>query len=249
MATLLFISSGWLIHTGRYGAGYGVTALTVLALLALFVWMSSTEHTGRAALIFALVSTIALFTPGGLWLLLAGSLVCRKAISKQLKATPLKSIIGSSLILGLGLALIATTLVQDPGLIRQWIGLPDDTPTLLTLAKQALTGVTAYTVRGPFLPEVWLAHTPLLDAASSILLITGIIFYSRHTRNVRTLLLLAFFAIGIVLVMFNSSAALGYLAPIAYLIIAGGLAYFTHQWQKVFPKNPIAKGIGLALQP
>jgi hypothetical protein len=245
VVTLLFITSGWMLHTGRYGAAFGVLSFTVLALLQFFAWMNHAEKPNKVVLCGSVVGLIAFFTPGGIWLLLAGTLVCRKTIIQQLKKSSTASIIVASALTAGGLALLTVAILRDPAIWRQWVGLPDDTPTLIVLVKQALTSITSFTIRGPSFPEVWLAHTPVLDVACSILLLTGALFYARHMRNTRTLLMLALFTVGVVLVMFNSSAALGYLAPIFYLVIASGLAYFMHQWRKVFPKNPIARSVSI----
>jgi hypothetical protein len=245
--TTLFATSGWLLHTGRYGAGYISLVFVVISLMNVVVWLNNTDKSGRALLIFGAVAGLALYVPAGIWFVIATIVLCRQALIKHYRqASPHQVFVGSVIALVLVSGLIAA-LLRDTSLIRQWLGLPAAFPNLIDLAKQAALSVSGFVLRGPSSSEVWLAHTPILDAASSVLLLIGVIFYGRHLRNIRTHLLLTFAAIGIVLTALNGAPALGYLVPTVYLVLGGGLAYYLHQWKKVFPRNPIAEATALTV--
>lgn len=245
--TTLFATTGWMLQTGRYGAGFGTLTLLVLGLLNLVVWTNTTEKSNRAILVFAASSGLALFIPGGLWFVLAAVVICREALMEHLgNSSATHKAIGGS-ILGFALIVLAMVFLRDLSVLRQWLGLPAELPSLVILLKQAALSISGLVVRGPVLTEVWLAHTPLLDTAATALLGLGVVFYSRHLRNSRTLLLASFFIIGILLTTLNGAAGLSYLVPLAYLVLGGGFAFLLHQWKKVFPHNPIAEGVALTL--
>jgi hypothetical protein len=247
LATLLFVTSGGILQPGRYGAGLGSLVLVTLLFLNLVVWTNQTERHDQVLAGYALSCVIALFIPGGIWLILVASWLSRKALVGHLRGASARATVIASLIGAVGVVLLGTFLLRNSELLRQWLGLPSNWPDTVIIFKQALSSVTAFVLRGPYMPEIWLAHTPILDVASTVLLAIGLLFYSHHLRNPRTQLLLLFFLLGAALVALNGPVALGYILPIVYLIIAGGLSYFLHQWKRVFPTNPIARATALSL--
>jgi len=245
--TVLFATTGWMLHTGRYGAGYIALTLLVLGILNLTVWANNTDKSKLVLPLYATGIGLGLFIPGGLWFILVSLYICRKALIKHLRTASGKYFALGALILAIAVGLLVQAFARDMSLVQQWIGLPANMPGPTDLAKQAALSVSGLVLRGPVLPQVWLAHTPLLDVAASTLLVLGVVFYRRHLRNPRTHLLILFAAISVVLITFNGAAALSYIVPLAYLVVGGGFSYLLHQWRKVFPQNPIAEGVALSI--
>lgn len=239
--TTLFATSGWLLQTGRYGAGFTTLTLLVLGLLNLTVWVNSTEKSNLAIAIFALVSSLSLLVPGGLWFALIAAFICRHALAEHLHSTKRPYLAIAAGCFTVVVIILSLAFTKDTSLIRQWLGIPAALPGLEVLAKQAALSVSGFIIRGPASPEIWLSHTPLLDVAATALVALGVLFYQRHLRNARTLLLGLFLVIGAILTALNGAAGLSYLLPLVYLILGGGFAYLLHQWKKVFPRNPIAE--------
>lgn len=237
----LFAASSWMLHNGRYAAGYITLTLLVLALLNLAVWANSSEHSGKLAVAYAFGLSLAIFTPGGIWFFVALMALTWKTMRSHLTAAPANWLLGSILVAAAGISATALSVVRDPDVVRQIAGLPAVWPGLIDLGKQAALSLSAFVARGPATPETWLAHTPILDIASAVMLVVGIIFYLRHFTNPRTRLLAAFACIGAILTAINGAAGLHFLVPIVYLVLGGGISYITHQWKKVFPRNPIAR--------
>jgi hypothetical protein len=244
---LLFTISGWLLHTGRYGAGYIALVVMVLGLLSLTVWINSTNRSGLALATMAAGYGLALYVPGGLWFVLASAVVCRRGIAEHLSRSRLGAYLAAGFLALLSAGGLALALARDSSLWHQWLAIPPVWPDMATLGKQAALSLSAFVLRGPGTPETWLAHTPILDVASSCLLLLGVLFYGRHRNNSRTVLLSLFLIIGILLTALNGAPALGMLVPTVYLIMVGGLAWLFYQWKKVFPRNPIAEVTALTL--
>ena len=245
--SVLFAASGWVLQTGRAGTAASLIMLMVIGLINLASWVNNSDDDGRVLVVFAAAAGLSLFVPAGIWFVLASVVLLYKPLLAHRAAASGKQVALAAGIFIVLFALLAVGLVQHTGLLAQWVGLPGELPGLVTLAKQAAFSLIYFVLKGPMLPESWLAHTPLLDVASSVFLLFGILFYARHLGNARTRLLLSFVVIGIVLVALNGAGALHYLVPAVYLVVGGGVAYVMHQWNKVFPRNPIARSVSVGL--
>jgi len=244
---LIFATSTWLLQSGRSGVGQIMLVLVPLVLLLVASWLNTTDNHNRALVLFALASSLALLTPGAVWLLVVAIVLLGKVVTDHIKGASAATKIVAGGIVAATAGILAYACIQDPGLIRTWLGLPAVFDTPLTMLKQWLGSIAYLTVRGPDMSGGWLAHTPVLDVATTGLLVFGVFLYRKHLQSLRTRLLLAFFLVGSILVALNGSVALGYVIGIAYLVAATGLAYFQHKWFKIFPLNPIARGLATAL--
>lgn len=247
LALLVFASSGWLLQTGRFGSGLIMLTFMVLAMIAAAVWINSSEPQpdGRPFLLYVFACCAALFVPAGLWFVLAATLVFRKKLLEHAREAGRLQLMAAGLLVIIALTSLAFAMVRQPDQAQQWIGLPLAYPEYIVMAKQAAASLAYLIARGPYLPEVWLAHTPVLDVASSVLLLLGAVFYARHWSNCRVKLLITFTLLGIVLITLHGAYALAYLVPIAYLVVATGLTYLIRQWYRVFPRNPFAHGLAV----
>lgn len=247
LATALFVTSSWMLQTGRFGASLVLFSFLVLGLAALAAWIANAEARGSTVIWIALAGAAALTVSAGIWFLLAVILIIRPQLLDHITAASRTQLAVAGGILLAGLAVVATAVARDPQLVRQWLGLPAELPMLAMMAKYAAASLLFVVGRGPFMPEVWLAHTPLLDAAMTAVFVLGVLFYAKRHANARVRLLMSFAAISAVLITLNGAPALAYLVPIVYLVAATGLAYLLHQWLQVFPRNPIARGLAFTL--
>lgn len=244
-ATVLFATSSWSLQTGRLGAAYAGLTASTLALVAAATWFKTNPNRRTGSFFAAALATICL-VPGGIWLAAAVCTVLTKPLGKALWSDKrLLMIYGT---IGVTtLAVLAQAWIRQPALIAAWLGLPADWPALLVILKQAVMSLTFLVARGPVQPDIWLGHTPILDVASTVLALIGVILYGRNVRNSRSLLLMAFIVPAVLLVALNGVHAMPFLVPTIYLIIGGGLAYVFREWRTVFPRNPLAHGLATLL--
>lgn len=247
LATLLFVPSSWMLHTGRFGAGLIMLTAVVLALVCTASWVSNAEADGKVVVWYAALCAIALTVPAGLWFVIATTLIIRKVLAEHVDEASGRQLLLAGSLLAAAVLIAAAATVRDTAVLGQWLGLPAVMPEWLILAKQAVQSLTFSALRGPFMPEIWLAHTPLLDGATTVLFIFGALFYLRHRSSARVVLLAVFALIAIALVSLHGAPALAYLVPLLYLVAATGLAALSHQWLKVFPRNPIARNSAIVL--
>lgn len=246
LGTLIFVLSSWMLQTGRFGAGLVMFSFLVLGIIALSAWISTAEVRGRNLIAYTAGCAVALLVPAGIWFVAAASLILRPVLQEQFADAGQKARLASAAVLVLSLGTVAFAIVRDTALLFTWLGVPQQLPYIFVIAKQAAGSLSYLVARGPLMPEVWLAHTPVLDAAVTALLVLGIVFYVRRSGNARVRLLMACAGISAILVAFNGAPALAYLVPIAYLVATTGLAYLLHKWFSVFPRNPIARSLALA---
>lgn len=247
LTTALFATSGWLLHVGRLDTGDIMSVLLPLSLLSLAAWAHGTKRHGLVLFYATLVSGLIFFTPGAIWFLLAGYVLIRRSILRHVREARVWEKSCSALIVTGPIVLLGHAIWQSPTILRSWLFIPSPLPAPQTIVRQLIESLSFLFVRGPYLPGLWLAHTPLFDVFSGAMCILGAYFYVRHFRNLRTHLLAVFLLLGCALTALHGAIGLSYMVPIVYLLAGTGLTYFLHLWLSVFPRNPLARGFGIGL--
>jgi hypothetical protein len=247
MATLLFACSAWTLHVSRL-ASFDVLYLWIIPTLFLthallkkynertWVWYGS-----------LLVWGLLLYVPGAIWLIIADLYVQRQLILNGWRRFTAWWQRGLYVLAGLiWLPLLIIDFTRPHNLIT-WLGLPGHLAGPAKLLKQ-LVGVPVHLfIRGPEYPQLWLGRAPVLDIFTLAICLLGIYFYVRHWHATRSRLLGGFYIAGVILVGLGGPVSLSLLVPLLYIAAATGLAYLLHEWLRVFPFNPLARGLGAAL--
>ncbi|HEX4774904.1 MAG TPA: hypothetical protein VH234_05290 [Candidatus Saccharimonadales bacterium] len=247
LTSLLFATSAWVLHVSRL-ASFDVMylwAMPTLLLANALVYRYS--HRGWAVYGSLIMMGLLLYVPGMVWLIVINLIFLRKHLAEAWRhfGRPWqRSLFGLVTLLWLPLLILDLT---RPGQLTQWLGLPAHWSSLKLLVKHFVAVPAHLLVRGPQLPEAWLGKAMVLDVFSLVLCLLGIYFYARHLKAGRSRLLLAMAIGGWVLVSLGGPVGLSLLVPLLYVAIATGLAYLSHEWLQVFPLNPLARGLGLAL--
>lgn len=246
LGTVVFACSSWFLHASRTATFESEFLWAILMLLALNVMLYEYHDKIVAVLGWALGMLALLFVPGMVWLVALNIFLQRGDISEArstLDAWWQKvAIILGCILVGtiLGLAIYRT-----PHLLYAWLGIPADWSNWQGLLLGLADSVLYFIVRGPNDPSLWLGRLPILDAFMSAMLIAGLLFYGNHLRAMRTRLLAIFFAAGAILTALNPAVHFSLLVPIAYIVALGGLTYVLHLWLKVFPRNQLARNLGI----
>lgn len=249
MATILFATSGWLLHIGRLGTADILWIIIPLLLILLSSWLARTQLHGRALIVVAVILGLMLFVPAAIWFVIAFILLTFKDLVRHRK----EAVVWQKLVAGAIILLLTATLVfllhrspQSSSLIREWAGIPLVLPSYVSMLKVWVSSIALYPFfRGPAVPELWLGHTPILDVFTATMCLLGAYFYLTHFKNLRTRLLAVLVIVGSVLTALNGPAAMSFIVPVLYLIAATGITYLLHQWLTVFPRNPVARFAGI----
>jgi hypothetical protein len=137
--------------------------------------------------------------------------------------------------------------MHSHNLLLPALGLPADLANLRHVPINLLHTVMGVGVRSSGSPLIWLGHSPLLNALELILAALGVYFYIYQERSLRSVSLASAGVISLGLASLGGNVGFACIVPIAYLIIGGGLSHFLSEWLNVFPRNPIARGFGVAV--
>lgn len=246
--TALFTVSAWFLHVSRLAT----TEVVYLLLLPLLIWAGiALQRSAKKPAIFytsLLLYALALYIPGAVWLVLAsaawssGSLLegWRQLAKwwKRLLAVLLSAIVVSPLIY---------SVIQTPSLVREWLGAPAHFQPVTTIAKNFLLIFNHLFIQGAGTPNLWLGKLPILPVFTSIVFIIGVYFYAQHWQAPRSRLILALAIISAALIALGGPVQISVIVPLVYIVAIAGIAYLLHVWLKIFPINPLARGLGIAL--
>lgn len=246
-AGLLFATSAWVLHVSRL-ASFDVLYLWTIPTL-LFTHVQLHRNSTKPLVFYGSLLTWALllYIPGVVWLVLANAVLQRKALANGWRYFSKSWQRALYVIVGLAWLPLLVVGLTRVGNLRLWLGLPDNINDPTGLLKQFAGVFVHMFLRGPQYPELWLDKAPLLDIFTLIMCLLGIYFYARHRTVARARLLAIFLAIGIVLVALGGPVGISLLVPILYIAAATGITFFLHDWMRVFPLNPLARGLGVGL--
>ncbi len=247
LATWLFISSSWFLHTARLATPEILWLVGVLALVVLFTPRKSDGN--RLTLPLTLVVLgVLLYIPGLVWLVLASIVVQRRNLAQAWRASESLVIKGFSLLLSLVLLTpLGYALSQTPSLLRTWAGIgPEFSPPLDMLLRLASV-LKQLVYAGPLDPVRWLGQLPILSVFETLMLVVGVYFYISRFGAARSRFIITLSGIALLVLAVGGLTSLSLIVPVVYLFVATGIAYMLRQWFTVFPTNPIARGIGMTV--
>lgn len=246
LSTLLFACSAWFLHYARF-ATPAIALTLLLAALAYGHWIRQTKHSALVGIIGIGIAAWLLYIPGLVWFVVLGGLWQSRQVGRHLKETKLSI----PLVIALGAAILAPlvyAISRQPMLLKKLVGLPaGDLPNLYDLFRHILNVPVQVFLRGPYDPVTWLGRLPLLDIFAASMLILGTYYYYQNRQLDRSKIIFAVLAVGTVLVGLRGSVSIIILAPFIYLLSAAGIAYLLKQWMTVYPRNPLARTIGVTL--
>ncbi|HEY8999126.1 MAG TPA: hypothetical protein VIM53_02305 [Candidatus Saccharimonadales bacterium] len=242
LGAALFSSSSWFLHTARMGTA-GVLWFGLFGLATAAVWVRR-SHRPTAWLLCVAIAAALLYVPGMVWLVALGVVWQIRAFG--VLAWQRKWVSAAALFIGAAsIAPLAWALIRSPHLIKIWLGWPKAWPGAVTALKNIGSVPAHILFRGPGLPQHWLGHLPMLDAFSLIMLLIGVYVTFKRSRRLAIgfglLFVPAFILVGL------GTASLSVLAPFTYVLAASGVHEVSRRWLTVFPRNPIARNLGLGL--
>ncbi|MDL2362852.1 MAG: hypothetical protein QFB86_00530 [Patescibacteria group bacterium] len=245
---LLYASSAWTLHTTRL-ASFDVLYLWATPTILLLHSLTG-KFPNKKVLMFSTIAIwgLLLYIPGMVWLI-APIIYSRRPQYKSLLTN--ESTVSQRVIFGLlssiWLPLLLYRLATSGDFLKTWLGLPTHFANMHSVLKEFLAVPLHLFIRGPEYSDLWLGKMPILDIFTLTITVLGIYFYLRHWKNSRARLLLFYLIGGGVLIGLHGPVSLSLLVPLLYIFAGMGITYLLHEWLKVFPRNPLARGIGIAV--
>jgi hypothetical protein len=244
IGTLLFGTSGTFLHTARLGVPTACF-FGIIGLVACGVWLRE-RKAGLAVILGIFLTTALLYTPGMVWFITLGLLWQWRYIDKAFKQHLGFVTLGGFIFIA-GLLPLGWKLYKTPTLIRDWLCLPDSW-SITHMLHNLIDVPLAIFVRGQVDPENWLGRLPVLSIFSVVAFILGAYVFYKHFKLARTKLFIVLALLGsVVIAVTNGATPLITLVPFVYMVVALGASRFIGMWLDVFPRNPIARGLGIGL--
>lgn len=248
LATILFVASNGYLHAARLGTA-AVLQFGVLLLMALPILITNAPNASRRKLFYlsAAIGSALLYVPGMIWQLLLTAAMRRKKLFRILsRLSPLQKVAT-----GLASIVVATPLVwamyRTPRLLLDFAGLPHQMPSSEQIVSNATTFASTLFYHSGFSPEYVTHGSALVSAGELLLFALGLYALAKPPRHATSYFMLGSLVVSSILVILGSQVFLVALIPIIYLVIAWGMYYFLDEWLTVFPRNPIARRLGVTL--
>lgn len=246
LGTALFASSSWLLHMSRLA----IPEVSYL-LLPVFIMLGTWLERGKWPFITIsglMIGGISLlYLPGLVWLIVPAVIWQRKRLAERLGEISKTWLILLSMGCLVLILPLLYSLVMHPSLVKTWLGLTQDFPGVLEFAKNLAKVPLTVFIRSEGNPVISLGHLPLLDIVTSGLIFLGAYWYFFQRKLDRSKLILAALLFTSVLIALNTTFFSTLLQPFLYLLAAAGITLLLQQWFTVFPRNPLARGVGIVL--
>lgn len=246
LSTLLFATSSGFLHFGRYGTALIAQMATLFMISGLLLYQK-TKHETLAIYLLVVVLASCLYLPGIFWFALVGLWFIRRGVITAFKKMGRLHSYGVIALCFILIAPLALAAIQDPGIVKDILGLPRTAPTPYELYKNTLHLASSLFIRGYWPPQFWLYGAPLLNITEAALLVIGLSRLIKRPILRVNCFLLAALTIGSILIIIGGGVTVAVLIPLIYLTIARGIYHLIDDWLTIFPRNPIAKHGGLVL--
>lgn len=249
IGTVLFASSSWFLHTARY-ASPDASYLLLPLLVAGIIGLQAKTRSKWIALTVILFGCMALYIPGLVWFIVPAILLQRRVIARSIKLQRLWfNVLAGILCLVMLIPLVYGLFTsQSPAnLLLGLAGFPNSIPSIGAVAAgfiESLGNIFIYSSHGQLYGP---GHLPWLDLCSVILVLLGSVQFAQYYKLDRSKLFLLIVLGGLILTAIGGSVSLAILLPFVYLLAVEGLRWLLDVWLQVFPRNPIARGTGIAI--
>lgn len=248
LATVTFVSGLGVLAVARQGSPLSSQLLLSISLLTSVVAINR-WHNYWGLLAVTLITAGDLYIPGALWPVMAMLFLSFTGLKKTLRTISLWS---KSSLYGLGLLLLAPLIYRlgwhySKHQLIYWLGYGLDGKLnavrhfALHLAQVPLD-LFFHSTNLP--ATLSLGHLPLLPVAQSVIIVLGFYGYISRFSNYRWRSILILGAVLWIVIGFGVLSVYS-LLPLTTLAIGTGMAFMLKEWYSVFPRNPIARNLGL----
>jgi len=250
IGTLLFITSSWLLHTTHQATPLILLVLGPLLTVAPLAWFSRTKKYRTLAFIALAASLgVAAYIPFMFWLIIASLAIIVKKEKTLLSDLKKVQFFGAVALYLLIVSPLLISLAHYPGQIIELLGGSKTLPSITEYFSHLLQVITSIFIHAPYLPELRIGHLPALDIFSTAMFILGVYYSYQRKTNIKTITLFSSMLVLLLVIPFspNFSMEAVILIPFVYIGIITGIVELITQWFAYFPRNPLARNIGISL--
>ena len=249
VGTVLFATSSWTLALGRGAHSAIVGSFLLLLIFTLGTRLLFTTKPFYDWLLLVIATALALYSPTVIWLVFLTGVVSLLHYKQRQRSLPLKlwhkiiiGFVGALLVAPLLIAVITNTSqgLSLLGISSVAQSIPDLFLNMTDAVKSIFFINTTPTVLG-------LGTIPMLDIFSLFMFLLGCYYFERRLSLKRSKMLFGGLIIGLVVCTISGfdMMRLSILLPLIYIFVAAGVHESISRWLTVFPKNPIARGLGV----
>jgi hypothetical protein len=249
LSTVLFACSAWFLHIARHGTADIMLVFSplLLATSAYFIASSEGRHFPKYLIAIAVLA-LTIYTPGMLIFVIVGLALRGKdifALRKRLNIWQVLVVLVA--FLGLVVGPLTYALLKHPSQALDLLGLPHTLPDPIEYLKTLVLLPLSIFVHSSFQPELHLAHLPYADIFTAVMFCLGVYYFFKQRTLSRSKILLSFVVLSSLLYALKAGVESAALLSVVFIIAGAGLLTLLGQWLTVFPRNPVAKTIGIVL--
>ncbi len=249
VGTVLFATSSWTLIIGR--GGHSVVA-GIFLLLLIFTLSTRLYYTTRPFLDWLMLTVavaLALYTPVNVWFIFLAGVVSIFHIRSRQKIIPIK-LWQKLIIVVIGLAAITPIVlafIRDIEYLKILGGVNNHSSTIMDILLNAGNNLSSIFFINRNVTPFTVGRMPYLEIFSVFMFLIGCYYFERRLSLKRSKLLFGGLIVGLIVCSLSPDNAmrLSIMLPIIYIFIAAGVHESITRWLGVFPKNPIARGIGI----
>lgn len=246
LGSFLLLSSAWFLHFARLATPEILFACSIGLLWAGIKLRAHTAPRIRTILATMVIIIGCLYVPGLAWLIIPLLVWQRKLVWKEFSKIPRVLAVFVVIAAIIGLTPLLYGIVMDPILITDWLLIPREF-ALGQWWSNAWHLPFWLSLRGPKLPVYWLGRTPFLDAFALAMFALGVYVLWHYRRLDRVRAIAVIIILACVLAIFNGPVVLAIALPLIYIVVTAGIALLLQQWFTIFPRNPLARTVGLVM--
>lgn len=247
LAGSLYATSSWLLLTAR--TGDSIILLTLVPLIIIcYLWLEKTQKQKLAFIVGVIVLSLLIYAPAGI-LVAIGVLVLRgKNIASKLKdVIPIWLFIVMGIVFTFLVSPLVISVVRNHRLLLSVVGLPQQLPVFRMYISNISDTILAISVNSNLASTAQLGNLGLIDVFTLTMIIAGFIYYIKRWRLDRSKFMLLSTTVSLILIGFGGPVSIALLLPLLFMFAGAGIAWFLQQWFAVFPRNPLAKSVGVSL--
>jgi hypothetical protein len=246
LSTILYTTSFWFLIVSRNTGPQVLYVLAALIIILLgFVVRNEKRHETKT-LLSALLALVLLYIPGMVWFILIASILQRKLIIKEFKKLPVQV----KYIIPLASIIIVVPLVHgcltNYSELKTILGFPV-VFSMHTFLKNLLYWPLIIFIRSPINSLYSIGHLAILSIFVDVMFVLGLYWIWLKRKLDRFYLLGATIILSWVLYAIGGPVSIYLSIPFIICIAATGLAFLISQWFTVFPKNPVARTVGMVI--
>lgn len=245
LATGLFVDSLWFFQSSRLSGPLSLYVLGVISISLIFFVSRNDKHIGLKNFVSILFLAAILYIPGMVWFVAIASIIQRNYVSEYFSKLGFQLKLALPAIWLILVSPIIWSSIHNLNVLKNILGAPLNFVPHQIIQRFYQLPLDLF-ARSYINNNFALGHLPVFDIFSIVMILLGLYYFwaNRDTKNSLNI------GIGLVAgwLLFSFGVVPIYvLLPLIMFILAAGLAYLMNSWFEVFPRNPVARGLGIAL--